>query len=109
MFDPGKISTRRAAEAGRRSRATDNREDVDSGELVRGNLSRLCVERGLSIEKLAELSGVPLSTLQDLLAGDRFPSIGLLWKLARALDLPCTAFIEEPEIGAMPTPQAGAA
>jgi hypothetical protein len=49
----------------------------------------------VSLEELARLSGVKLSTLhQCRLRRDLW--VGMLWKLARALDVPCTAFAERP-------------
>jgi transcriptional regulator with XRE-family HTH domain len=69
--------------------------EPDIGDIVRANLLRLMQERGLSHEALAGRAGVPRAVLEDLAIGRRFPSVELLWKLGRALDLPCTVFIEE--------------
>jgi ribosome-binding protein aMBF1 (putative translation factor) len=76
-------------------------EEIDIGDVIRANLLKLRRERGLSLEDLAKLSGVSQSTFEDLASGRSFPSIELLWKLARALDLPCTAFIEEPKVATL--------
>ena len=81
-------------------------EDIEVGQVIRGNLLRLSRERGLSLDELARLSGVKLSTLVDVASGASFPSVGMLWKLAHALDLPCSAFVERPDC-AMPLPSAG--
>ncbi len=54
-----------------------------------------------------DIVGTDLSTLEDLASGKRFPGIELLWMLAQALDVPCTAFIEEPAMAALlPAPSA---
>jgi hypothetical protein len=81
-------------------------EDIEVRQVIRGNLLRLSRERGLSLDGLTRLSGVKLSTLVDVASGASFPSVGMLWKLARALDLPCSAFVERPDC-AMPQPSAG--
>jgi hypothetical protein len=80
-------------------------EETDIGDVVRANLLRLSQARGLSLQGLAALAGINPAELEDLAAGRSFPALGLLWKLARALDLPCTAFIETPEIVSEGAPQ----
>ena len=78
----------------------DNQEtdvqETDIGDVVRANLLRLSQARGLSLLGLATVAGVSPAELEDLATGRSFPALGLLFKLARALDVPCTAFIEEP-------------
>jgi ribosome-binding protein aMBF1 (putative translation factor) len=76
-------------------------EDTDIGDVIRANFLKLRQERGLSLSQLAEIAGTSQSTLEDLASGKRFPGIELLWKLAQALDVPCTAFIEEPAMAAL--------
>ena len=71
-------------------------QETDIGDVVRANLLRLSQARGLSLQGLAAVAGVSPAELEDLAAGRSFPALGLLWKLARALDVPCTSFIEEP-------------
>jgi ribosome-binding protein aMBF1 (putative translation factor) len=70
--------------------------EADIADVVRANLHRRMKSRGLSLQGLAEVTGVSPAALADLAEGRSFPALGLLWKLARALDLPCTVFIEEP-------------
>jgi hypothetical protein len=70
--------------------------EPDVADVVRANLLRLMTSRGLSLQGLAELAGVSPAALKDLAEGRSFPALGLLLKLAHALDLPCTVFIEEP-------------
>jgi hypothetical protein len=71
-------------------------EDIDVRQVIRANLLRFSCERGLSLDTLAKLSGVKLSALADVASGASFPSVGMLWKLAHALNLECTAFVERP-------------
>jgi len=70
--------------------------EADIADVVRANLLRLMKSRGLSLQVLAEVAGVSPAALEDLTEGRSFPALGMLWKLARVLDLPCTVFIEEP-------------
>ena len=72
--------------------------EADIGDIVRANLLRLMQERGLSYDALAGQAGIPRGMLEELAMGHRFPEVELLWKLARALDLPCTVFIDEPSL-----------
>ena len=71
-------------------------QEADIGDVVRANLLWLSQARGLSLQGLAARAGVSPSELEDLATGRSFPALGLLFKLARALDVPCTVFIEEP-------------
>jgi len=71
-------------------------QESDIGDVVRANLLWLSQARGLSLQGLAARAGVSPSELEDLATGRSFPALGLLFKLARALDVPCTVFIEEP-------------
>jgi ribosome-binding protein aMBF1 (putative translation factor) len=97
MCHQPKISTRPQADvSGPCPSPGASHDKIDMGDVVRANLLRLRQARGLSLEGLAELAGVSPAALQDLAAGRRFPGVELLWRLAHALDLPCTIFIEEP-------------
>ena len=73
-------------------------DQVDIGDVVRVNLLRLRQARSLSLQELAELAGVSPAALEDLATARSFPGVELLWKLARALNLPCTVFVEEPVV-----------
>jgi transcriptional regulator with XRE-family HTH domain len=64
--------------------------ESESQELKRRvgeNLGRLRKRRGLSLERLATLSGVSRAMLGQVEAGDSAPTIALLWKVARGLDV----------------------
>ncbi len=65
----------------------------DLGPVVSSNLKRLRTERGLSLEKLARASGVSRAMLGQIELGQSTPTINVLWKIARALDLPFSALI----------------
>jgi transcriptional regulator with XRE-family HTH domain len=51
------------------------------------NLGRLRKQRGLSLERLAALSGVSRAMLSQVESGESAPTIALLWKVARGLDV----------------------
>jgi len=61
--------------------------------MVGENLRRIRAERGLSLEKLAGLSGVSRAMLGQVELGQSTPTINVLWKIARALGLPFSALI----------------
>jgi len=83
-----------AGEALRMDLDGDQRNGMEVQALIGANLRQLREGRGLSCERLARLADLDESTLQALERGATIPSIGMLWKLARELDVPCTAFIE---------------
>src|SRR5436309_12578198 len=58
------------------------------------NLRRLRSKRGLSLERLARRSGVSRAMLSQVELGQSAPTINLLWKIARALDVPFSSLIE---------------
>lgn len=70
--------------------------DPGLGPVVGANLRRLRLKRGLSLERLASLSGVSRAMLGQIEAGRSAPTITLLWKIARALGVTFSAFIAAP-------------
>lgn len=68
-------------------------EGADLAPVVGKNLKRLRTERGLSLEKLAQSSGVSRAMLGQVELGQSAPTINVLWKMARALDVPFSALI----------------
>lgn len=56
--------------------------------VVGGNLRRLRTRNGYSLERLAKLSGVSRAMLGQIELGRSVPTIALLWKVARALNVP---------------------
>ena len=59
------------------------------------NLRRLRSQQNLSLEKLAQLSGVSRAMLGQIELGRSAPTINVLWKIAKALDVPFSAFLGE--------------
>ena len=51
-------------------------------------MRRLRMRRGHSLERLAKHSGVSRAMLGQIETGKSIPTIGLLWKVANALDVP---------------------
>jgi len=60
-------------------------EGGDIAGIVSRNLKNLRVRRGLSMEALAVQAGVSRGMLSQIELGRSVPTIGLLWKVARAL------------------------
>lgn len=74
--------------------AAENPEpSTDLAPVVGKNLKRLRTERGLSLERLAQSSGVSRAMLGQVELGQSAPTINVLWKMARALDVPFSALI----------------
>lgn len=65
----------------------------DLSPIVGSNLRKLRGRRGLSLEKLAKASGVSRAMLGQIELGQSAPSINVLWKIARALDVTFSALI----------------
>lgn len=61
--------------------------------LVGENLRNLRKERALSLEGLAQLSGVSRAMLGQIELGQSVPTINVLWKIARALGVQFSALI----------------
>src|SRR5215475_11842708 len=66
---------------------------ADLAPIVGKNLKRLRSKRGLSLEKLAQASGVSRAMLGQVELGQSAPTINVLWKIARALGVPFSALI----------------
>jgi transcriptional regulator with XRE-family HTH domain len=59
------------------------------------NLRRLRAQRGWSLEELAAASGVSRSMLGQVELARSAPTIGVLWKIARALQVPFAALLAD--------------
>ncbi len=68
---------------------------------VAKNLRRMRTERALSLEKLARASGVSRAMLGQIELGQSAPTINVLWKIARALDVPFSALISSSQASAV--------
>ena len=71
---------------------------ADLAPTVGVNLRRLRVRRGLSLEKLSKASGVSRAMLGQVELGQSAPTINVLWKIARALEVPFSALISTQEV-----------
>lgn len=77
----------------------DGEAPQDLAPVVGGNLRRLRMRRGLSLEKLAQKSGVSRAMLGQIELGQSAPTINVLWKIARALDVTFATLIQAREAG----------
>ena len=75
------------------SAAPANPEATDLAPVVGSNLRRLRTRRGLSLERLAQISGVSRAMLGQIELGQSAPTINVLWKIARALEVTFSALI----------------
>ena len=70
-------------------------EDPEEIKSVIGrNLCRLREKRGLSRRALARLVQSDSHALRQIEAGQRLPDIALIWRLARVLEVSCSAFLD---------------
>ncbi len=91
----GAADKRGTAAKGAGSAALDH-DVADLAPVVGANLRRLRGERALSLEALAQRSGVSRAMLGQIELGQSAPTINVLWKIARALDLPFSALLAGP-------------
>jgi len=61
--------------------------------VVAANLKSLRGARGLSLDTLARLTGLSRTLLGQVELGKTSPSVALVWKLARAFDVPFSVFL----------------
>jgi transcriptional regulator with XRE-family HTH domain len=69
-------------------------ENIPAELIVGMKIRELRNERNLSLRTLAELSGLNINTLSLVENGKSSPSVGTLQQLARALEVPISAFFE---------------
>ena len=69
----------------------------DLTPVVGANLRRLRLKRGLSLERLARASGVSRAMLGQVELGQSTPTINVLWKVARALNVSFSTFLGQSE------------
>lgn len=76
-------------------------QDPDTGSdltpVVSVNLRRLRVKKGLSLERLAKASGVSRAMLGQIELGQSTPTINVLWRISRALEVSFSALISQQE------------
>ncbi len=62
-------------------------ETIELKRRVGDNIERIRKARGLSLERLANLSGVSRAMLGQIESGESAPTISLLWKVSRGLNV----------------------
>ncbi len=72
---------------------------TDLAPVVGTNLRALRGKRGLSLEKLARLSGVSRAMLGQIELGQSAPTINVLWKISTALGVPFSGLIGQRQAG----------
>ncbi|MGC4068937.1 MAG: cupin domain-containing protein [Polyangiaceae bacterium] len=70
-------------------------EDEDAPS-IGDNLRRLRTERNLSLDALAQMSSVSRAMLGQIELKRSVPTITVLWRIAKALELPFSALMSEP-------------
>ena len=65
------------------------------GDMIAKNLKQLREDRNLSLDKLAEMTGVSKSMLRQIEIGQSNPTIATIWKIANGLRIPFTDLIKE--------------
>jgi len=68
----------------------------DSTPAIGENLRRLRGERNLSLDALSQMCGVSRAMLGQIELNRSVPTITVLWRIAKALDLPFSALMREP-------------
>jgi transcriptional regulator with XRE-family HTH domain len=79
----------------------------DMGPVIGENLRRLRARRNLSLDGLARLSGVSRAMLSQIELGRSAPTINLVFKIARAFDVPFSTLLAEDERPAIHVTRAG--
>jgi len=69
--------------------------DESLGPVLGANLRRLRLRRGLSLERLARASGVSRAMLSQIELGQSTPTINVLWKIARSINVSFSALLGE--------------
>lgn len=93
---PPAITGAGAAVASSSSENSEGEGDAELQAVVGENLRELRAQRGLTLDVLAGLSGVGRQALGQIELGRTQPSVGTLWKIARAFDVPFSALLARP-------------
>ena len=95
-----RVRARRSGEAASETAAAGAADaSLDLAPAVGTNLRRMRSDRGLSLERLASMSGVSRAMLCQIELGQSAPTINILWKVARALNVPFSALLTDPTAG----------
>lgn len=79
--------------------ASEAPASADLTPVVAVNLKRLRAERGWSLERLSQAAGVSRAMLGQIEQGKSAPTINVVWKIVRALDVPFSTLISDPSAG----------
>ncbi len=93
MATPRAEKAARSDESAPAAASAGSQESTDLAPVVGANLRRLRTRRGLSLERLAQISGVSRAMLGQIELGQSAPTINVLWKIARALEVTFSALI----------------
>lgn len=70
---------------------------MEVGKAITNRILRLCQERGLSVNKLCILSGVPQSTVNNIVNGrNHSATVATIQKLCDGLDITLREFFDDP-------------
>jgi len=73
------------------------------------NLRQVRRSRRLSLAQLAKASGVSRAMLSQIELGKSTPTVNVLWRITRALDIPFASLVEEPKAAQVLVMRAGGA
>lgn len=72
---------------------------MDLGEAIAYRIEDICKERGISINRLALLSGLTQSTIDSILKGkSKNPQLATLKKISDGLGITVAEFLDDPVI-----------
>jgi XRE family transcriptional regulator, regulator of sulfur utilization len=75
--------------------------------LVAQNLKKIRKEKKLSLDGLAELTGVSKSMLRQIELGESSPTIATIWKISNGLKISFTSLLSAPQTDTTLIPKAG--
>ena len=93
MRAPRRAATRGAAARPPASATEPTPAPIDLTPVVARNLRALRQRRGWSLERLAQVSGVSRAMLGQIELEQSAPTINVVWKISRALDVPFSTLI----------------
>ncbi len=78
----------------------------DLNQIVANNLKRIREEMKLSLDRVADMTGVSKAMLRQIEAGESSPTIKTIWKIASGLKIPYTSIINMPQPDTFLVPRA---